>query len=157
LRLPSAHKADTVSVKSGRVSKPSPIATANEMAGKRDEAEGLFAQGFKADSAEVLSLGLKKDTLRRYFRDWEKKQPPAPTEGTDAGVGFTVEITPAAAKTVGDLKPRQLFEYGGQEYRVNQILPGRIHVLLVEDAPTGGYKIERLGRYLPADTVVVPK
>jgi hypothetical protein len=123
-----------------------------KMKGKRAEAEKLFAEGFNPDSPEVVELGLKRDTVKRYFRDYN-----ANTKAPEAEAGFTVEITAPAGTELGDLAPRQLFEYGGEEYRVNQIFPDKIHVLLVEDAPTGGYKIEKRGRYLPKDTKVIPK
>ena len=121
------------------------------MKGKRGDAEKLFAEGLAPDSPEVVELGLKKATVKRYFRNWMRSEE-APPEAATAG--FTVEIT---APELGSLAPRQLFEYQGFEYRVNQIYPDKVHVLLVEDAPAGGYKIERLGKYLPLDAKVIPK
>jgi len=122
------------------------------MAGKKDEAEVLFAQGFAPGSAEVDELGLAKSTLKKYHAGWKAKQP---NEEAANAAGFTVKIVPTP--TLGSLAPRQLFNYNGAEYRVNILGRDKVHVLLVEDHPSGVYKVETQGRYLPADTKVIPK
>ena len=39
---------------------------------KKDEACTLFNQGKTPDDPELLDLGLKLETIKRYFRLWKK-------------------------------------------------------------------------------------
>lgn len=114
----------------------------------RIEAEKLFADGLLPDSDEVLALSLAKSTRERYHRDWKAKQ-----AGGAATATAVVEIVAPSVK-VGSLQLRQLFFYQNFKYRVNFFRGDQVHILLVELAPSGGYEIERQGRYLPADTEV---
>lgn len=44
---------------------------------KKDEAFELFSQGKTPDSPEVIALGLKKTSVKRYHQFWKNSQTPA--------------------------------------------------------------------------------
>lgn len=107
---------------------------------KRDEAFELFAQGKKPGDPELAALELKRKSIRKYYNQWLYPTPEA-----------------AVSVPVGSLQLRQLFTFGGATYRLRLKETSRVHVLLVEWAPSGQYQIERQGKYLPLDTLVIPK
>lgn len=54
---------------------------------KKDEAFELFGQGKTPDSPEMVVLGLAKDSLRKYYRLWEKLQTPVAEAPVTVSVG----------------------------------------------------------------------
>lgn len=103
---------------------------------KQEQAFALFNQGKTTDSPEVLALGLKRATERKYYRRWLITQ--KPTEVKVQGV-------PVCYLSVG-----QEFRFEGNLYRIRQ---NRTCALL-EWAPAAKCHIEKHSRYLSPDTLV---
>jgi len=96
---------------------------------KKDIAFELFNQGKERDAPEVIALGLKKETIRKYYGAWVKinvKLVPEPESEPEAVPSKIL---------LGSMDNDALFEFKGQVYRKqNQIYSGQVIVLLMNKA-----------------------
>lgn len=87
---------------------------------KRDEAFELFSQGRKPGCPCFEPLELKPETLKRYYRDWQKikqNKEPAPV----------VEATPTPPKGkafLSSIRSDANFGYNGMVFRKDSVLNG---------------------------------
>lgn len=77
---------------------------------KKDLVFELFDQGKGTNDPEVVALGLKSESRRKYYALWKKKQTPPVEEAPPI-------IEPSEVQ-LNSLKTAALFELKGERYRV---------------------------------------
>lgn len=76
---------------------------------KRDEAFELFNEGKVVTDLEVVALGVKDETAKRYYRNWTKLQSAPAAVESPASV--------AVAKPVSAVPDGAIFEHRGLFYQ----------------------------------------
>lgn len=116
---------------------------------KRDEAFELFSQGKVPTDSEVVALGLKVESAKRYYRQWEGAQPEPEV---------AAEVLVPRGVPVSSIPDGALFEYKGQLYtkrmihRTGQVIADG----MFRNRYPGIYKGTGESTWLPLDTVVTP-
>jgi len=83
---------------------------------KRDQAFELFSQGKKLGDPELEALGLKKESKRRYFREWKKTEAEPIVEAAPP----VVVVAPPVMVRASSLKSGDKFEFNGEIYRAGK-------------------------------------
>jgi len=88
---------------------------------KRDQAFELFSQGKKPGDPDLEVLGLKRESQKKYFRDWKKTEIEPAVEVASPPV--VVVASPVMVRA-GSIKPKDKFEFRGKTYQAKGKEPG---------------------------------
>lgn len=124
------------------------------MASKKEQAFELFAQGKLPSDPEVLALGLKIDSAKKYYRLWVRQTGLEPAVLVKPEVAPTLVVEAPVRVTVGSLEIGTLFESRGKHYKKAKYIGENVVAVLL-DIPTDCVPHFEVG-FTP-DTLVTPK